>query len=94
MLIEKLFHPIDHLIDFGTAVTCDEDSGWLRCWMFRQACRIDLNAWVKHKYLGRYDEISDTDVSLYQPTVIESVARQLRRIWRTLTRRQQRKARR
>jgi predicted Ser/Thr protein kinase len=82
------------LIDFGSAVTCAEDSHFLRRWLFRQACQIDLNAWVKHKYLGQYDKISSADIPYYQPTFIERVVRPLRRIWRKITARQWRKRRR
>ena len=82
------------LIDFGSAVTCADGSSGLRRWMFRQTCQIDLNAWIKHKYLGRYDEISSEDLPYYQPTVIERVVRPIRRIWRKITARQWRKARR
>ncbi|MAF83852.1 MAG: RIO1 family regulatory kinase/ATPase [Gammaproteobacteria bacterium] len=82
------------LIDFGSAVTCDHGSGALRRWVFRLACQIDLNAWVKHKYLGRYAEISSADMPYYQPTFIERIARPVRRFWRKVTARQWRKARR
>ena len=36
---------------------------------------MDLNAWVKHKYLGRYDEISAEDKKYFHPTLIERGAR-------------------
>jgi len=83
-----------YLIDFGSAVTCADGSGGLRRWIFRQACQIDLNAWVKHKYLGRYDEISGTDAPYFQPTFIERAVRPLRRTWRKVTARRWRKRRR
>jgi len=82
------------LIDFGSAVTCFEGSGGLRRWLFRQTCQIDLNAWIKHKYLGRYDEISSSDAPYYRPTFVERIIRPLRRIWRKVSARQWRKARR
>ncbi len=92
ILVTPLGKP--YLIDFGSAITCADTSGSLRRWAFRQACQIDLNAWVKHKYLGRFDEISAADAVYYQPTFIEQIARPVRRIWRKLTARQWRKARR
>ena len=82
------------LLDFGSAVTCAEGAGGLRRWVFRLACQIDLNAWVKHKYVGRYEEISGADMPFYQPTFIERIARRVRRFWRKITVRQWRKARR
>jgi len=85
---------LPYLIDFGSAVTCTDGSGRLRRWLFRQACRVDLNAWIKHKYLGRYDRISGADAPYYRPTLIERIARPLRRAWRKVTARQWRKSRR
>ncbi len=85
---------LPYLIDFGSAVTCADTSSGLRRWVFRQFCRIDLNAWIKHKYLGRYEEISSADAPYYQPTFVERVARPVRRAWRKVTARQWRKARR
>ncbi len=82
------------LIDFGSAITCADGRGGLRRWIFRQACQIDLNAWVKHKYLGRYDQLSHADKLFYNPTAVERAVRPLRRLWRKISARQWRKARR
>jgi predicted Ser/Thr protein kinase len=82
------------LIDFGSAVLRPQNAGALRDWIFREACQIDLNALIKHKYLARYDEISDEDAKFFAPTLIERVARPIRRVWRKLTARKLRKARR
>lgn len=82
------------LIDFGSAVLRREGAGSWRNWIFRQACQIDLNAWVKHKYLARYEKISAADARFYDPTLVERVSRPVRRAWRKLTGRQLRKARR
>jgi predicted Ser/Thr protein kinase len=82
------------LIDFGSAVLRPEKAGAWRDWIFREACQIDLNAWVKHKYLARYDEISDEDARYFDPTLVERVARPIRRAWRKITARKLRKARR
>lgn len=84
---------LPYLIDFGSAVTCADTSGGLRRWVFRQACQIDMNAWVKHKYLGSYDEISSDDLNYYQPTFVERIVRPVRRAWRKITARQWRKRR-
>lgn len=82
------------LIDFGSAVVMKKSGGfWNRC-VFNLARQIDLNAWVKHKYLGRYDEISADDAQYFQPTLVERSARIVRRIWRRVTGRRWRKARR
>ena len=82
------------LLDFGSAVLRSERGGWLNGMLFRQVCRMDLNAWVKLKYRRRYDLISAEDRAYYHPTRFEAVARSVRRVWRKLSGRQTRKARR
>jgi serine/threonine protein kinase len=72
------------LIDFGAAVTLSPGAGFLRRGLFRQFCRTDLNAWVKLKYRGDYAAVSDADRVHFRPTWIESLARQLRPLWRRL----------
>jgi serine/threonine protein kinase len=82
------------LIDFGSAVLLREDAGALRRWLFRQACRLDLNAWVKLKYRRRYSAMSPSDRQYYRPTFLERAARLVRQGWRKLSGRRWRKARR
>ncbi|MCL4791687.1 MAG: hypothetical protein KJ040_06490 [Gammaproteobacteria bacterium] len=82
------------LLDFGSAILQSQRGGWLNGLMFRQACRMDLNAWVKLKYRRRYDLIAEEDRARYHPTRVEAVARSVRRLWRKLSGRQMRKARR
>ncbi len=81
------------LIDFGTAVVKKGTGGW-NDRIFRQARQIDLNAWIKHKYLGRYDEISDKDAQYFRPTRVEKWSRFVREIWYKLTGRRRREQRR
>lgn len=92
ILISPDGHPI--LLDFGSAVLRTRRNGWLNGLLFRLICRMDLNAWVKLKYRRRYDLITAEDSGYYRPTRIEAVARVVRRLWRKLTGRQLRKARR
>lgn len=82
------------LIDFGAAVLRPEGRAPWRDWVFRQACQVDLNAWIKHKYLAQYDRITEADARYYDPTGVERIARPLRRAWRKVTARKFRKARR
>lgn len=83
-----------YLIDFGTAIIRKPDGGFLNRRFFATACQLDLNAWIKHRYHGRYAEIRDEDRRYYRPTVIERISRPMQKIWRKLTARQWRKARR
>lgn len=80
------------LIDFGSAVLRPARAGSWKNKLFQQACQIDLNAWVKHKYLARYDEVTAEDAPYYAPTVVERVVRPIRQTWRKLTARKLRKA--
>lgn len=90
ILVTPAGHPV--LLDFGAAVVRRDRGSGLNRFLFRQLCRMDLNAWVKLKYRRRYDAIEPTDQPYYQPTLIEGAARVLRRIWRKLTGRRYRKA--
>jgi serine/threonine protein kinase len=80
------------LLDFGSAVLRDPGGGWWNRFLFRQACRMDLNAWVKRKYRRRYDLLTPEDQQHYQPTALEDIARVIRRGWRKVTGRRFRKA--
>ena len=70
------------VIDFGTAIRRRGAAGG---WMFRQFCRMDLNAWVNLKYQGRELPPLGADRDLYRPTLIEAVYRPLRDAWHFIT---------
>jgi len=90
ILISSQGDPI--LLDFGSAVLRKAGGGWLNRVLFHQACRMDLNAWVKLKYRRQYELLTPEDRQYYQPTALEGLARVLRRTWRKLTARRLRKA--
>ncbi|MEO7385615.1 MAG: hypothetical protein ABIX37_01635 [Gammaproteobacteria bacterium] len=90
ILISPAGDPI--LLDFGSAVVRKPGGGFWNRFLFRQACRMDLNAWVKLKYRRRYDLLAPEDRAYYQPTAVEGVARVVRRVWRKLSGRRLRKA--
>lgn len=90
LLISPDGEPI--VLDFGSAVLRKAGGGWWNRFLFSQACRMDFNAWIKLKYRRRYDRIEVRDQPFFQPTVIEGVARSLRRVWRKVTARRFRKA--
>jgi serine/threonine protein kinase len=80
------------ILDFGSAVLRDPDGGWWNRLLFDQACRMDMNAWVKLKYRRQYGQLTPEDRQYYQPTALEGVARVVRRLWRKLSGRRLRKA--
>ncbi len=90
LLISPDSEPI--LLDFGSAVLRQLDGGIFNRFLFRQACRMDLNAWIKLKYRRQYAHIAADDQQYYRPTTVEAIARILRRTWRKLTGRRFRKA--
>ena len=63
------------VIDFGTAFVSRPGFHPLNNWLYRHARQMDINAWVKHKYHGRYEEASDEDLELLNYSRIEYIAR-------------------
>jgi len=76
------------LIDFGLARVHDGNT-----LLFRLLRQHDYNSWIKIKYHYATDQISDKDLPYYRPTLLERAFRSLRKLWRTITFRQWRKAR-
>ena len=66
------------VIDFGTAFVSKPGFHPVNNWLFEHGRRMDLNAWVKHKYHGRYADVSDEDRELLDYSLIEYWVRKLR----------------
>jgi len=72
------------LLDFGLAVLREPGFRPLNHWLFGLACRLDVNAWVKHKYRYREDQIaSGEDARRFRPMLFESAWRRARKAVRT-----------
>jgi len=69
------------VIDFGTAVSSQEGFHPINNRMFDYLKRLDLNAWVKHKYHGCYEDVSAEDRELLDYSGLEGALRRYRR-WR------------
>jgi len=65
------------VIDFGTAFISKKGFHPINNWFFRIGKRLDINAWVKHKYHGFYRDASDVDLKLLHYTRVEILARKL-----------------
>jgi serine/threonine protein kinase len=63
------------VIDFGTAFVNKPGFHPVNNWLFRHARQMDINAWVKHKYHGRYENLSSEDLELLNYSWIEYFAR-------------------
>lgn len=63
------------VIDFGTAFVNKPGFHPVNNWLFRHACQMDINAWVKHKHHGRYENLSAQDLEMLNYSWIEYLAR-------------------
>lgn len=76
-----------YVIDFGIAIKTDDRRGFV----FNSIRQADRNAWIKHKYQGRMEQLSAEDREIYKPMVLEKVLRIVRVFWQKLTLRRWRK---
>jgi serine/threonine protein kinase len=67
------------VIDFGTAFVHEAGFHPLNNPLFEHSRRMDINAWVKHKYHGRYEDIAGEDLELLDYSLIEYYARKFNR---------------
>jgi RIO-like serine/threonine protein kinase len=66
------------VLDFGTTVLSKPGFHPFNRRMFGYLKRLDLNAWVKHKYQGRYADASEEDRELLNYSLFESLLRAYR----------------
>lgn len=66
------------VIDFGTSFVHRAGFHPLNNAFYRYGQRLDINAWVKHKYHGRYEDASPEDQSLLNYSALEQVLRRFR----------------
>jgi predicted Ser/Thr protein kinase len=67
-----------YIIDFGTTFLHKDGFHPLNNHLFEYGKRLDINAWVKHKYHGRYNNASEEDRQLLNYSKLEWVVRKLR----------------
>jgi predicted Ser/Thr protein kinase len=65
------------VIDFGTAFLRKRGFHPVNNWFFEYGKRLDMNAWVKHKYHGRYADASEEDQAMLNYGRIELIARKI-----------------
>jgi predicted Ser/Thr protein kinase len=65
------------VIDFGTAFIRKQGFHPVNNWFFEYGRRLDINAWVKHKYHGRYVDATEEDRALLNYGRIEWIARKI-----------------
>jgi predicted Ser/Thr protein kinase len=67
-----------YIIDFGTTFLHKDGFHPVNNRLFEYGKRLDINAWVKHKYHGRYGDASEEDRKLLRYSKLEYVVRRLR----------------
>ncbi len=67
-----------YVIDFGTTFLKKEGFHPINNLLFEYGKRLDINAWVKHKYHGRYKDASEEDRELLNYSKLEWLVRKLR----------------
>ena len=67
-----------YVIDFGTTFLQRDGFHPINNRLFEYGKRLDINAWVKHKYHGRYKNASEADRQLLNYSKLEWVVRKLR----------------
>lgn len=65
------------VIDFGTAFVHRPGFHPINNWLFEHGRRMDINAYVKHKYHGRYEDVRGEDLDLLDYSRIEYWVRKL-----------------
>lgn len=67
-----------YVIDFGTAFMHKAGFHPINNHFFEFGKRLDINAWVKHKYRGKYGEASEADRQLLDYSRLEHWVRRVR----------------
>jgi serine/threonine protein kinase len=75
LLVTEQGHPC--VVDFGTAFIHKPGFHPFNNWLFRTGKRLDINAWVKHKYHGYYGNASAEDHALLDYSWLEVLVRKL-----------------
>lgn len=85
ILVVDGLYPV--LIDFGVAIIRKAGRAPVNHYLYRLFQRFDYNAWVKHKYKRRMDQISEEDRRYYHRTGIEYIAKWIKRRYINIKRR-------
>ena len=69
---------LPYVIDFGVAIIRKPGPAPLNRYLYNLASKFDFNAYVKLKYDGKYENVSDEDKGYYNRTIVEKVSRRIR----------------
>ena len=70
------------IIDFGVSIY--RKGGWhlFNAFLYKLAVQFDYNAWIRHKYNKRFDEMSEADKPFYKKTFIETISLKAKRFYK------------
>ncbi len=63
------------VIDFGVAVLRKPGFAPINHYLYNLSSTFDFNAWVKLKYSGKYEDLTEKDSIYYNRTLVEKVSR-------------------
>lgn len=63
------------VIDFGVAVARKPGFAPINHYLYNLASTFDFNAWVKLKYGGKYEDVTEKDSVYYNRTLVEKASR-------------------
>jgi serine/threonine protein kinase len=66
---------IPYVIDFGVAVVRKPGLAPINHYLYNLASTFDFNAWVKLKYGGMYEDVTEEDSVYFNRTLVEKVSR-------------------
>jgi len=66
------------VVDFGTAFVRKDGFNPINNRLFEYSRRLDLNAWAKHKYHGRYEDVAEMDQQYLNYGRLERILRRFR----------------
>lgn len=69
---------IPYLVDFGAAIVYKQGIAPINHYLYNVSEAFDFNAWIKLKYKGRYDDVSEVDRPYLNRTNVEKTARWLK----------------
>ena len=69
---------LPYIIDFGVAIIRKPGLAPLNHYLYNLTRKFDFNAYVKLKYDGNFENVSDKDKNYYNRTIVEKVSRRIR----------------
>lgn len=70
------------MIDFGVSILHKGGLHLLNAALFKLAKQFDYNAWIRHKYDRKYQQVSADDQVYYRKTLIETISLKSKRFYK------------